>query len=106
MPLFVATPQDLLNGATNCVNTNSQVQSQIQQMQNLIQGLMGTYQGTAATQLQSLSQQWHTDSSQLNFVLETIAQGLQSNAHNYRDFEAAATANLARVQSGLPGARF
>jgi len=102
---FTVTAQELITASTTCRNTNSEIQAQIGQMQSYVQGLMGAYQGTAATQLQSVSQQWHTDATQLNYVLDTIAQGLQSNANNYVTNEATNTSNLANVASGAPSAR-
>jgi WXG100 family type VII secretion target len=101
----MVTAQELLNAATNCNNTNEQIQTQIQQMQQLIVNLEAAYTGTAALQLQSVSQQWQVDSQQLNTVLGTISQGLQSNAANYVNNENTNTTNLAGVGANLPAAR-
>jgi len=96
---FTVTARELQAAAATVRRTNTEIQGQIRKMQAYVEGLMATYQGTAAVQLQGLSAQWGADSSQLNYVLSTIADGLTSN-------ETANTVNLANIQSGLPPGRF
>jgi len=91
---FTATPQELMNAATTCQNTNQQIQGQIQRIQAYILGLMGSYHGPAATQLQTISETWARDASALNAVLDEIAHNLQINANNYSGSEQSNIANL------------
>lgn len=103
---FTVTAAELISAATTCTNTNRQIQGQIQQMRSLIAGLMGSYQGPAALQLQALSDQWGRDADALNYVLTTIANGLTSNANNYVTHESTNTSNYTNVMATLPNARF
>jgi WXG100 family type VII secretion target len=99
---FTTTPQDLLNAANTCTNTNEQIQAQIQQLQNHIQSLMATYQGPAANQLLTVSDQWQTDARNLNMVLYEIAYNLTKNANNYGAHEEQNVSNLGSVGASLP----
>ncbi len=102
---FNVKPDELIRAATDCNNTNMQIQGQIQQMQQLIINLEAVYTGWTAVQLQLVSQQWQADSQQLNTVLGTIAQGLQSNAANYVHNETTNATNLIGIGANLPAAR-
>jgi WXG100 family type VII secretion target len=102
---FDVTPKILHDGAAACRTTNDAVQGQIQQMRNYVDSLMGSYRGTAAMALHSLSEQWHSDAQALNHVLTTIAQGLDHNANNYTHHETVNLANVSKVASSLPAAR-
>jgi WXG100 family type VII secretion target len=103
---FTATPQELMNAAATCQNTNQQIQGQIQRIQAYILDLMGSYQGPAATQLQTISDTWARDASALNAVLDEIAHNLQINANNYSGSEQSNIANLGGAGAGqYPTAR-
>jgi WXG100 family type VII secretion target len=99
---FTTTPQDLLNAASICKNTNNQIQGQIQQVKNYIDGLMATYQGPAAIQLGIVSERWHKDALNLNNALTEIASNLTYCAHNYGRSEEINVSNLGRVGAALP----
>jgi WXG100 family type VII secretion target len=102
---FDVTPEDLLNAATTCQRTNQEIQSQILKIRNYIQGLMASYRGPAALQLQTTSDMWQKDASALNVVLDKIAHNLQINAHNYGHGEGTNVVNLAHIASTLGTAR-
>jgi WXG100 family type VII secretion target len=103
---FTVTAAELISAATTCTNTNRQIQAQIQQMRSLVAGLMGSYQGPAATQLQTLSDRWGKDADALNYVLTTIADGLTANASNYVSSESNNNKNYTTVLASLPNAKF
>ena len=102
---FTSTPQDLLNAANFCTNTNQEIQTNVQRVQTYIQGLIATYQGPAATQLQATAEQWARDAAAVNAVLNEIAINLQKNAQNYSNNEQANVANLAGVGAQLGAVR-
>jgi WXG100 family type VII secretion target len=102
---FKVTAEDLMVAATNCTTSNDEIQGQIAQMRSYVLGLMQSYQGPAATALQSLSDEWGAAALQLNDVLGTISSGLTGNANRYVLNEQRNTSNLVAVASGLPPAR-
>jgi len=103
---FQVTAAELNTAAANCLSANETIQGEITAMRNYINGLMGTYQGTAAMALQSLSEQWGNDAVALNNVLTTIANNLTSNAGNYVANENANSSNFVNIANSLPPARF
>ena len=103
---FAVTASDLTKAATNCTTTNTQVQADIAKMISFVGNLMGSYQGNAALAMESVTQQWSNDATQLNYVLTTISQGLNSNANNYTDNEQINTANYSNIAGNLPAAVF
>jgi WXG100 family type VII secretion target len=107
MTQFTVTPQELLNAATNCTNSNAQIQTQVQQVLTFIDSLMASgYSGPCASQLSTVSEQWHTDASALNNVLTEIAANLTTSANNYSSNEGQNATNLVGVGSSLPAGNF
>jgi WXG100 family type VII secretion target len=102
---FDVTPDDLLRAAAQCQSTNQQIQGQIGQIERYIQGLMGAYQGPAATQLMQTAMRWAVDALALNLVLDKIATNLRTNAHNYGHGENTNVVNLARIEGTLGAAK-
>src|SRR5215475_4620793 len=98
---FTATPQELITAANFCVNINQEIQTNVQRIQTYIQGLMATYQGPAALQLQATSEQWARDAAAVNNVLNEIALNLQKNAQNYSNNEQQNLTNIAGVGAQL-----
>lgn len=103
---FTATPEGIIAAAASCDSTNAEIQQEISQMQQYVAGLIGSYTGTAASMLESLSQQWGQDAITLNNVLTEIASNLRSNADNYTTNETTNTNNYSNLLSNLPPARF
>jgi len=102
---FTVTGTDLINAATQCTNTNEQIQVQIRAIQTYIEDLAASYQGPAATQLTAVSMQWAADAAALNTVLTEIASNLTSNARNYDNSETQNLTNISGVGATLSPAR-
>jgi WXG100 family type VII secretion target len=101
---YNVTGNYLLDAANTCRRTNDSIQAQIGEIQSYIAGLMGAYQGPAATQLQNTSEMWRRDAAALNQVLLQIASNLDVSAHNYGDAEVRAHVALENVASVLGNA--
>jgi WXG100 family type VII secretion target len=107
MTQFTVTPQELLNAATYCTNSNSQIQVQVQRVVTYIDSLMASgYSGPCATQLSAVAEQWSVDASNLNNVLIDIASTLTTSANNYSGNEGDNTRNFIGVGSALPAGNF
>jgi WXG100 family type VII secretion target len=107
MTQFQVTPQELLNAATYCTNTNTEIQSQVQNVLTFIDSLIASgYKGPCANQLVAVAESWYTDASNLNTVLNEIASNLTTNANNYSGNEGQNTTNLIGVGTTLPGGNF
>jgi WXG100 family type VII secretion target len=60
-----------------------QIQAQLQQLDQEMQALFGTWKGQSSVSFQRLHSTWHQDYVQLNQSLDRIGQELQANHRNY-----------------------
>jgi len=68
-----------------------QIQSQLQQLNQEMESLFGTWKGQASASFQRLHGTWHQDYVQLNQSLDRIGQELQNNHRNYLSSDQAST---------------
>lgn len=103
--LYGTTPADLRRLASQCQSTNEYIQGQIRNGMNIIAELMAQASGADFARLGQVFQEWGDASTKLNFVLGTIAQGLNSNANNYDTNLAQNLHNVSVAGSSLPPVR-
>jgi WXG100 family type VII secretion target len=60
-----------------------QIQAQLQQLDQEMQALFGTWKGQSSVSFKRLHSTWHQDYVQLNQSLDRIGQELQTNHRNY-----------------------
>lgn len=70
-----------------------QIQAQLQQLDQEMQTLFGTWKGQASTSFQRLHTTWHGDYVKLNQSLDRIGLELQNNHRNYLASDQASTVN-------------
>jgi len=68
-----------------------QIQAQLQQLNQEMETLFGTWKGNASVSFQRLHATWHQDYQQLNQSLDRIGQELQTNHRNYLTSDQAST---------------
>lgn len=79
-------------GAAAATRASGQViASEVQAMMNHLTTLESSWQGSAATQLGLLAQQWRATQAQVESSLTAIGTALDSAARQYTDTEDAAT---------------
>lgn len=69
--------------ARHVFEVNEQIQSQLTNLLQRLEPLMGTWQGAAAVSFHDLKQRWHDSATRLNQALRGIGDGLVQAQQNY-----------------------
>lgn len=99
---FQVTPEYLAQSAAACNNTNSEVQTQLDQLQQYVIQTEDWWHGIAAGTFQGLMNEYRLCAASLQDALTGIANGLRGNWANYTDNEQVNTSNITAIQQGLP----
>lgn len=69
-------------------NTNGEVQGELGRLRNVVDGVRGSWQGSAQVAFDNLMQRWDTSAKELNEALREIAENIRANARSFGDVEA------------------
>ena len=87
--------------SSHVFEVNEQVQSQLRDLLNRLEPLMGTWQGAASVSFHALKQRWHDNATSLNEALRGIGDGLVKNRDTYASTEEANTEGFTTVAANL-----
>ena len=80
---------------------NDQIQSELRNLLNRLEPLMGTWQGSAAVSFHDLKQRWHDNATRLNEALRGIGDGLVQNREGYVSTEDVNTQGFTTMTANL-----
>ncbi len=80
---------------------NETVQSQLRDLLNRLEPLMGTWQGAASVSFHALKQRWHDNATTLNEALRGIGDGLVTNRDTYASTEDANAQGFTTMTANL-----
>ncbi|MDP9851987.1 WXG100 family type VII secretion target [Corynebacterium lowii] len=69
-------------------DTNGQVQSELTRLQSVVDGVRGSWAGSAQVSFDNLMERWNTSARELREALTSISENIRSNARNFEDMEA------------------
>lgn len=69
-------------------DTNEQVQGELNRLRGVVDGLRGSWAGSAQTSFDSLMERWNTSAHDLRQALTAISDNIRSNATNFSNVEA------------------
>lgn len=78
-------------------NTNSEVQGELSRLRSTVDGIRGSWAGSAQVSFDALMQRWDNSARQLQGALESIAGNIRSNARNFEGVEAQNAQTFAAV---------
>ncbi|MBC3186003.1 WXG100 family type VII secretion target [Corynebacterium sp. zg-331] len=82
-------------------DTNGQVQSELTRLQGVVDGVRGSWAGSAQVSFDNLMERWNTSARELREALASISENIRSNAHHFEDMEANNAQALSSVGGGL-----
>jgi WXG100 family type VII secretion target len=89
---YDVTPEALTAAASNCTATADSVSGQLSVLATYVESMPGFWQGPAATQFQSLMEEFQAAAKGINLALTQISAGLSGTSVNYTTAEEAAVA--------------
>jgi WXG100 family type VII secretion target len=98
------TFQMLQEGNKACLQTASDISSELASMRSYVSELAAQWLGSSSLQYQNLMTDFEKYAQMLNDSLTGIADGLMGNYHNYTTTEAAIESQLLEVNGVIPGA--
>jgi WXG100 family type VII secretion target len=101
MVAFTVTAEQLDKFAAYCNTQVADIQQAVQQLQQYIQNLEGTYRGPAALMLQQDIIDLGNDSAKMKAAMADITRCLASNSQNYTQNEQQNVTNLASAKAAL-----
>ncbi|QGU06471.1 WXG domain conatining protein [Corynebacterium occultum] len=78
-------------------DTNTQVQGELGRLRNTVDGIRGSWVGSAQVSFDALMQRWDTSARQLQEALDSIGGNIRSNAKNFEGVEAQNAQSFAAV---------
>jgi len=98
---FSATHADLVQAAKDLENGNAQLQSELSQLGNAVSGVVGSWEGTAASAFHNLMEAFNRDAKQLNDSLLAISEAVAGTAKDYDAREQEAQSSISTITSTL-----
>jgi WXG100 family type VII secretion target len=83
------------------LEVNAQLQQQLRQLAGRLEGLQGTWSGSAASAFQGLHQRWNAETVKLNSTLEGIAGLLDRSGATYAATEDEGSAGFSKIMGAL-----
>lgn len=78
-------------------DTNSQVQSELVRLQGVVDGVRGSWAGSAQVSFDNLMERWNNSARELREALTAIGENIRSNAHHFGEMEAQNASALSNV---------
>jgi WXG100 family type VII secretion target len=101
---FEITFEMLQIGNKACIDTVSEIDSDLTSMRAYVSELAAQWLGASSMQYQNLMADFDKYGQMLNDSLNGIADGLMGNYHNYTTTELAVEATMKQVNGVIPGA--
>ena len=104
MSIFKTEADVMVATAGRVDETNNQVQAELNRLRGVVDGLRGSWQGTAQVSFDNLMERWGQQATRLRESLDLISENIRSNAKNFTNVEAQNTSafnSAASVGGGL-----
>ena len=104
MSIFKTEADVMVATAGRVDETNNQVQAELNRLRGVVDGLRGSWQGTAQVSFDNLMERWGQQATRLRESLDLISENIRSNAKNFTSVEAQNTSafnSAASVGGGL-----
>lgn len=99
--MFKTESDVMLATAGRVDDTNSQVQGELSRLQGVVDGVRGSWAGSAQMSFDQLMVRWNTSARELQEALNSIAQTIRANARSFDAAEADNAQALSAVSGGL-----
>ncbi|ADK28194.1 WXG100 family type VII secretion target [Corynebacterium pseudotuberculosis] len=83
--------------ASRVDNTNAEVQSELARLRGIVDGVRGSWAGSAQASFDNLMQRWDASAGKLRMALQSISDNIRSNATSFDQTEADNKAAFASV---------
>ncbi|MFC0265440.1 WXG100 family type VII secretion target [Alloscardovia macacae] len=91
MPQYHVNSEEIQQASIAVYHSIDQMRTAVQAMYTNLTALEGSWQGSAATQFESVIQQWRTSQHAMESTLQNIQQALSQAAAVYADAEVQAS---------------
>ncbi|TKA02067.1 WXG100 family type VII secretion target [Actinacidiphila oryziradicis] len=91
-------PGQVADAATQCSNTAGQVADQLNGLASFVEGMTEYWSGPAATQFQTLMEEFQAAANGIHLALTQISAGLSGTNENYTQAEEAAIKAEQQIQ--------
>lgn len=68
--------------------TNNEVQTELQRLRGVVDGVRGSWAGSAQVSFDQLMERWNTSATNLRTALQSIADNIRANASSFEHVEA------------------
>ncbi|RNE48853.1 WXG100 family type VII secretion target [Corynebacterium alimapuense] len=86
--LFKTEADVMLATAGRVDNTNTEVQGELSRLQGVVDGVRGSWAGSAQVSFDGLMQRWNASERELQEALTSISDNIRTNAHSFDNIEA------------------
>ena len=91
----------MVSTAGHVADTNNYVHSELNRLHGVVDGLKGSWRGSAQMSFDSLMQNWNTQATKLREALNSIAENIRSNAKSFEGMEAHNVSSFKTIGQGL-----
>ena len=98
---FQTGSAEMTAAVSSMQDINSQLQSNLSQLQSEVEGVIGAWGGQAATAFQTLMSKFHEDSTKLNQDLMQISDAVEGNRKAYVAQEQEQHSAMTNILNGL-----
>lgn len=86
--LFRTEADVMVSTAARVDDTNQEVQGELTRLRGVVDGVRGSWVGSAQTSFDGLMQRWQTSANDLQQALHAISDNIRANASSFSNVEA------------------
>lgn len=101
MSQFKTEADVMRQAASNVDNVNAETQGELKRLQGVVDGVAGSWAGSAQVSFDNLMVRYNTAATNLQQALTSISENIRSNATNYEHVESDNTRMFDTVGGGL-----
>ncbi|WP_037607530.1 WXG100 family type VII secretion target [Streptacidiphilus rugosus] len=98
---FRTTADEMRAFSARIAEVNSQIQQELNSLNNVVSSVTSGWKGQAATAYQQLQQKWNEDAAKLNKVLSEIKDAIDNTSQQYTATEQEQHSGLSKITSAL-----
>lgn len=101
MSIFRTESEVMVATAGRVDSTNEQVQGELVRLRGIVDGVRGSWVGSAQASFDGLMQRWNAAAMDLNTALQSISENIRANARNFDAGESENQASFQNIGGGL-----